>query len=190
MNSGERLGIYRDRILNGPITKMLILLGTPLIVVQLVNISYNLADAYWLSQYSPILVSIPRQVWPTFFLFQALAIALSAANQALISQYIGAKMFEEATRIARQYITISTAFGLFLGLSYYLLRPLMFSAVTSVPPELYNDVLTYSGIISLDLAASYFTMCFSTMLQSIGDTKTPSIVNGISATINIVLDPS
>ncbi|MEM1608600.1 MAG: MATE family efflux transporter, partial [Ignisphaera sp.] len=189
MDGSERLGIYRDRILNGPVTKMLILLGAPLIVVQLVNISYNLADAYWLSQYSPILVSIPRQIWPTFFLFQALAMALSAANQTLISQYIGAKMFEEAARISRQYITVSAALGSFFGFSYYLLRPLIFGSITSVPPEIYNDVLTYSGIISLDLAASYFGICFSTILQSIGDTKTPSIVNGVSATINIVLDP-
>ncbi|MDK6029258.1 MATE family efflux transporter [Ignisphaera sp. 4213-co] len=180
---------YRDRILNGSTTKTLLWLGLPIIMVQLVNISYNIVDAFWLSQYSPIFVSVPRQIWPTVMLFQALAMALGAANQALISQYVGAEMYDEAAEAVKQYITVSTSFGIFFGLAYYLLRPLMFGTVTSVPQELYDAVMQYSGIIAFDLSASYFVLCFSTILQSIGDTRTPSIVNAVSALLNVVLDP-
>jgi len=188
--SSERvIDIYRDEILHGPIYKVLLRLGTPLLLVQLINISYNVADAYWLSQYSTVDLAVPRQVWPTFMLFQALAMALSAANQSLISQYIGAKMYSDAARVIRQYLTVSTSFGAILGISYYLLRPIIFTTITTVPQEIYDGVLEYSGIITLDLTASYFGLCFTTILQSIGDTKRPAIINGISAFINIILDP-
>ncbi|MCS7111082.1 MAG: MATE family efflux transporter [Ignisphaera sp.] len=180
---------YRDKILHGSLYRVLIWLGLPIVLVQLVNISYNLADAFWLSQYSTVTLAVPRQVWPTFMLFQALAMALSAANQTLISQYVGAKMYNEAARVIRQYLTVSTSFGAILGISYYLLRPLVFSSITTVPQEIYNDVLSYSAIITVDLTASYFGLCFTTILQSIGDTKSPAVVNGVSALINIVLDP-
>ena len=183
------ISIYRDRILHGSIYRVLIWLGMPLLLVQLINISYNIADAYWLSQYSTVYLAVPRQVWPTFMFFQALAMALSAANQSLISQYIGAKMYDEAARVVRQYLTVSTSFGAILGILYYLLRPLIFTSLTTVPQEIYDGVLDYSGIITIDLTASYFGLCFTTILQSIGDTRRPAIINGISAVINIVLDP-
>ncbi len=187
--SDSLISVYRDRILHDSIYKVLIWLGLPVVLVQLVNVSYNIADAFWLSRYSTVALAAPRQVWPTLMFFQALAMALGAANQSLISQYIGAKMYDEATKVIKQYLTISTSFGAILGISYYLLRPILFSSITAVPQEIYNDVLGYSSIISIDLTLSYFGLCFTTILQSIGDTKRPAIINGISAIINIVLDP-
>ncbi|MEM3967153.1 MAG: MATE family efflux transporter, partial [Ignisphaera sp.] len=121
--SDSLINVYRDKILHGPIYRVLIWLGLPVVLVQLVNISYNIADAFWLSQYSTVTLAVPRQVWPTFMVFQALAIALGAANQSLISQYIGAKMYNETARVIKQYITVSTSFGIIFGTSYYLLRP-------------------------------------------------------------------
>lgn len=187
--SDSLINVYRDKILHGPIYRVLIWLGLPVVLVQLVNISYNIADAFWLSQYSTVTLAVPRQVWPTFMVFQALAIALGAANQSLISQYIGAKMYNEAARVIKQYITVSTSFGIIFGTSYYLLRPLLFSSIMTVPQEIYNDVLSYSSVITIDLTTSYFGLCFTTILQSIGDTRRPAIINGISALVNIILDP-
>lgn len=180
---------YRDRIINGPIYRTLLWLGLPAVSVQLVNISYNIADAYWLSRYSPIDVAIPRQIWPSFMMFQALAMAIGAANQALISQYIGAKMYVNAIRTIKQYFTLSFILGAIMSITYYLLRPLIFLFISSPPQEIVNGVLNYSAIISIDLFTSYFVLCFSIIIQSAGDTRRPAIVNAISATINIILDP-
>lgn len=188
-DGSELIAKYRDRILQGSPYKVLVLLGLPLILVQLVNVSYNLTDVFWLSKYSTAALAVPRQIWPTLMLFQSLAIALGAANQALISQYVGAKMYNEATRVVRQYLTVSTVLGMASGVSYYLLRPLLFSVVTTVPQEIYDDVLSYSAIMAIDIVASYIGLCFITILQSIGETRSPSIVNIASVITNIILDP-
>ncbi|MEM2929096.1 MAG: MATE family efflux transporter, partial [Nitrososphaerota archaeon] len=68
---------YREKIINGPIFRTLFWLGTPPLVNQLVIVAYNVADSYWLSNYSEIAVAVPRQIWPILILFQALANALT-----------------------------------------------------------------------------------------------------------------
>jgi len=188
-NTAAVVDKYRERIVNGPVLKTLIWLGTPLMIVQLVNVSYNIADAYWLSRYSNVAMAVPRQVWPSFMFFNALAMALSTANMALLSQYIGAKVYDKASEIASKFFTVASLTGIVLGLAYFTIRELIFKYIVATPPEIFNDVVTYAGIISFDLLLSYFTLTYSTVFQSIGDTKTPAIVNGIAASLNIVLDP-
>ena len=58
---------YRDRIVSGSIIRTVLWLGLPLMVVQVVQISYNIADAFWLSRYSDIAMAVPRQVWSSLY---------------------------------------------------------------------------------------------------------------------------
>jgi len=76
---------YRDRIVSGPIIRTALWLGLPLMIVQIVQVSYNIADAFWLSRYSDVAMAVPRQTWPLFMFFSAFSTALSSANLALIS---------------------------------------------------------------------------------------------------------
>ncbi len=185
----DTISRYRDRIVEGPVLRTLLWLGLPLMIVQLVHVSYNVADAYWLSKYSDTAMAVPRQAWPPFMLFNALSIALSSANLALISQYIGAKRFSEASSVASKFFTVSVLTGIAFGLSYIFLRPWIFTYIVAVPKEIYSDVLAYAGIIAIDMMIAYVVLTYSTILQSIGDTRRPAIVNGLSALMNIVLDP-
>ncbi len=180
---------YRDRIITGPIIRTSLWLGLPLMIVQLVQISYNIADAFWLSKYSDVAMAVPRQAWPPFMFFSALSIALSSANLALISQYIGAKDFNTASKIASKYFTVSLTLGLLLGITYIILRPMIFTYIIKTPIEIRDEVIAYAGIIAFDVTASYIVLAYSTILQSVGDTRRPAIVNGLTSLTNIVLDP-
>lgn len=180
---------YRNEIVNGPIIKTLLWLGFPLMLVQLVNISYNVADAFWLSKYSDIAMAVPRQAWPPFMFFNAFNMAISTANTALLSQYVGARKYEEASGVASKFFTVSLITSLVFGLTYFSLRYPLFYYVIRTPPEIFDDVMSYSGIISVDLMLSGLSVTYSTILQSIGDTRTPAMVGGFSALLNIVWDP-
>jgi Na+-driven multidrug efflux pump len=74
------IGKYRDKVIDGPIIRTIFWLGTPPLVNQLVVVAYNVADTYWLSEYSEITVAVPRQMWPILMLFQALAMRARASN--------------------------------------------------------------------------------------------------------------
>ncbi len=180
---------YRNEMVNGPIVKTLLWLGLPLMLVQLVNVSYNIADAFWLSKYSDVAMAVPRQAWPPFMFFNSFNMALSTANMALLSQYIGARKYKEASEVASKFFTAATLASLAFGLTYFSLRYSLFTYVIRTPPEIFEEVMNYSGIISMDLALSGLSITYSTILQSVGDTRTPAVVGGVSALINIVWDP-
>jgi putative MATE family efflux protein len=185
----ETIGRFRDRIINGPIGSTLLWLGLPLMIVQLVNISYNIADAYWLSKYSDIAYAAPRQTWPYFMFINAIAQGISAANMAIISQYIGSRDYESAKRVVSYFVSTMLLVNAVVMILFFTLRPLVFTYIIATPPELYEYVMSYSGVISLDLLIAALTACYGTIFQAIGDTRTPSRIGVISSVANIVLDP-
>ncbi|MEM2947762.1 MAG: MATE family efflux transporter [Candidatus Bathyarchaeia archaeon] len=180
---------YRDKIIDGPIIRTIFWLGTPPLVNQLVVVAYNVADTYWLSVYSEQAVAVPRQMWPILMLFQALANAINTASLSIISQYVGSKAYREASTSASRFFTLSLISGGALSILLLALRNLIFTVVVSTPSEIFDDVMKYSGVIAFDVFLNYISLTYTTILQSVGDTKRPAIVNVISVAINIALDP-
>ncbi len=180
---------YRDKIVSGPIIRTIFWLGLPPLINQLVIVIYSVADAYWLSNYNEIAVAIPRQMWPVIMLFQALAMALTTASLSIVSQYVGGKQYKKASLEASRFFTTSFSAGAILSLSLFTLRSLIFTSVVSTPPEISEDIMKYSGVIAFDIFFNYIALTYTTLLQSVGDTKRPAIVNVISVGINVLLDP-
>ncbi|MEM1911371.1 MAG: MATE family efflux transporter [Sulfolobales archaeon] len=180
---------YREKIVSGDPLKVVLWLAAPLVVAQLVHVSYNLVDALWLSKLYEGALAVPRQVWPTLMFFYAIAMALSSANLAMISQYVGAERYDEASKTASKLFVFNLTLALAICLAYYTLRPYIFSYITTVPPEIYEDVLKYSNVMLLDILFMYLGSAFITILQAIGDTRTPTYISVAGAILNIVLDP-
>ncbi|MEM4703643.1 MAG: MATE family efflux transporter [Candidatus Bathyarchaeia archaeon] len=180
---------YREKIVSESIVRTFLWLGFPPLINQLIVVAYNVADAFWLSSYSDVAVAVPRQMWPVIMLFQSLLLALMAACLSIVSQNIGRKAYDDASVAASRFLTLSFVTGAVLSFSLFLLRSLIFTWVVSTPSEIFEDLMKYSGIIALDIFFNYLSFTYTTLLQSIGDTRKPAIVNGIAVCINIVLDP-
>lgn len=168
---------------------MLLWLGMPPLLNQLIIVAYNAADAYWLSLYNDMAVAVPRQIWPILMLFQAVINAITTASLSMISQYVGGKVYEEAGRSASRFFSISFLFGGSLCVTLLALREIIFTWIISTPPEIFEDVMKYSGIIAFDILLNYISLTFITFLQSVGDTGRPALVNAAAVSLNIFLDP-
>jgi putative MATE family efflux protein len=189
MPETREIGKYRDKIVSGPIFHTIFWLGLPPLVNQLVIVAYNVADAYWLSSYSEIAVAVPRQMWPVIMLFQALANALTGASLSIVSQYVGSKAYKKASVEASRFFTVSFLAGAILSLMLLTFRNSIFTWIVSTPPEIFEDVMKYSGVIAFDVFFNYIALTYTTLLQSVGDTRRPAMVNVISVGINVLLDP-
>ncbi len=189
LTESREMSKYRDKIVGGPIIRTILWLGLPPLINQLVIVAYNVADAYWLSSYSEIAVAVPRQMFPVLLLFQAVANALVTASLSIVSQYIGGKAYTKASLEASRFFTVSFCAGAVLSVSLLMLRSLIFSWVMSTPPEIFEDIMKYSGVLAFDIFFSYIVLTYTTLLQSVGDTKRPAVVNVISVGINVLLDP-
>ncbi|MEM1732769.1 MAG: MATE family efflux transporter [Desulfurococcaceae archaeon] len=189
MTITESVAVNREKILTGRVGTTLLWLGLPLMVVQLVNISYNIVDTFWLSRYDEIAPAVPRQIWPTFMFINALTQGLVVANLAIISQYVGAQDYEEAKKVISHFISATLLLNLIATSLYLMVRQYIFLYIIRTPPELFNYVMKYSGVISIDMVLSAFTLTYSTIFQSIGDTRTPSRINIVASLVNFLLDP-
>jgi len=185
----QEIGKYREKIVTGPIIRTIVWLGVPPLINQLVVVAYNVTDAFWLSNYSEIAVAVPRQMWPVIMLFQALVMALTTASLSIISQYVGGKAYKNASLEASRFFTISFLAGVTLSLLLFAIRNFLFTWLVYTPTEIFEDVMKYSGVIAFDIFFNYIALTYTTLLQSVGDTKRPAIVNVISVGINILLDP-
>ncbi|MBS7640027.1 MAG: MATE family efflux transporter [Candidatus Bathyarchaeia archaeon] len=183
------IGRYREKIVHGPIIRTLLWLGAPPLLNQLVIIAYNTADAYWLSQYNDTLVAVPRQMWPIYMLFNAFAMALTAASLSMVSQYIGGKMFNEASRSASRFFTVSSFLGALLCTVLLIFKEKIFMQLLATPPEIFNEVIKYSTIIAFDILFGYTSLIFTALLQSVGETRRPAIINSILVSLNMLFDP-
>uniref|UniRef100_A0A7C4FAW7 MATE family efflux transporter n=1 Tax=Thermofilum pendens TaxID=2269 RepID=A0A7C4FAW7_THEPE len=184
-----RLDSYRERILNGPVLRTLLWLGLPPMVVQLVHVAYGVADSLWLSMYYEKAIAVPRQVFPVLMLFGAAVNALSAAGSAFLSQLVGARVYDEVRVEASRFFTAGFTLGVLLSTALFLLRPLIFQHIVVTPPEIFDYVMLYSAVMSLDSVLMAAVMPLSTLLNSFGETRAPSAVNVIALLVNMVLDP-
>ncbi|MEM1581649.1 MAG: MATE family efflux transporter [Candidatus Bathyarchaeia archaeon] len=180
---------YRDRIVNGPVINTFLWLGLPPLLNQLVFIAYNVANTYWLSCYNELCVSIPRQIMPVVMLFNALVMATNAACLSIVSQYIGAKAYRSASYEASRFFTVACLFGSISSIILLTLRRHIFTWLVYTPPEIFEEVMTFSAITAFDVLFISIAMMLTTLLQSVGDTKRPALINIIAVITNIIFDP-
>jgi len=180
---------YRDMVVNGPVLRVLFKLGVPLMIVNVIMLLYNLADAYWLSRYMEYAVSIPRQAWPVLMLFNAFIMSFSMANMAILSQYMGARIYDKVNSTISNLFTLNILYGVLgYGLLYSISDPL-FKYVVRTPVEIFDQTIVYVRIMGLDMIISSFMFTISVLLQSIGDTRTPARIQSFGAVVNAILDP-
>lgn len=176
-------------ILSGPFYATLLRLALPLIIVEVVSVSYNIVDAYWLGIWGGTTFTVPRLTRPTYMLFEAVFTGLSAANLAMMSQYVGARKYGEAARTFHQYLTVSLSLGIVFTSCYLALNEYLIRYVVQAPKEVIEHVLSYSNMISFDILLNGVTTAFTTAFHSIGETKVPAIAGVSSSLLNFFLDP-
>lgn len=180
---------YREAIVSGPIITVFLRLGLPLLFVRLVQDIYGIVDAFWLSRYNQFAMAVPRQVWPAYSLFSSFVMSFASANLAILSQYVGAKMYDNINDVVSKMLSISIASGIISGALFYSSSRYIFKNFVATPNEILDHVLLYSYIMSIDIVLLSLNLTISVLIQSIGDTKTSAFSQMVGALTNVVLDP-
>ncbi|MEM1645344.1 MAG: MATE family efflux transporter [Ignisphaera sp.] len=180
---------YRESIVSGSILITMIRLGTPLMIADLIGLIYMVTDAYWLSRFSQYVLSVPGQWFPMFFILISFLMGISAANLALVSQYVGAKLYDKASEVSSKMFTLCLSTSVTLALVFHIVKRYAYFYIIRPPPEIFDEVLDYVSIMALDLVIFGIGMAIGTILQAIGDTKTPATTMSIGALVNAILDP-
>ncbi|SER70189.1 MATE family efflux transporter [Natrinema salaciae] len=175
----------------GPLVRPMVRLAWPLVVIQLLQVAYNVGDTFWLGALSPDAVGAVSLAFPLLFLLIAIGGGFTAAGAILIAQHTGAES-GDAGLIAGQ--TLSFVSLVAIGLS-----ALGFVATEPMLAALPADAETEAAI--LPLAAEYLRVfflglpflfgffVFVALMRGYGSTRAPMRVMLVSVVINLAIDP-
>ena len=172
----------------GGIAKPLFVLAIPIVITNLFQTAYNLADTFWVGRYSTDALAAISFAFPMVFLLISMGMGLSVAGSVLIAQNIGAGDEREADYAASQTVSFAVVTSVVLGvLGYFVVDTLVeiYGASPSVKPLAVN----YMEVISLGLVFMFGFIMFISLMRGAGDTVTPMLVMAVSVIVNIVLDP-
>ncbi|WP_280536717.1 MATE family efflux transporter [Halopenitus sp. POP-27] len=172
----------------GPIAPRLFSLAWPLVLGNLLQTLYNLADMFWVGRVSPEAVAAVSLMFPLSWMFVSTAMGVTAATIALVSQHVGAGNDRRADRIVAQTCLLATVVSVVLAVVGFLGRHWLLYWI-GARGQVLTESLAYIEVILAALPLTFLFFAFRASLQGAGDTKTAMWLVAASAGLNIVIDP-
>ncbi|UHQ98996.1 MATE family efflux transporter (plasmid) [Natrinema zhouii] len=173
---------------SGGIGKPLFYLSLPIVIMNLFQTAYNLADTFWLGRHSTNSLSAISFAFPMVFLMISLALGLSVAGSVLVAQHVGARNDRKAEYAASQTMVYAVIASLVLGVVGYAFVD-EFLVLLGTGPEISPLVVDYMQVYSVGLVFVFGFAVFMALMRGYGDTITPMYVMAGSVVINVLLDP-
>lgn len=193
MSAVSRLsGLFKSQseldLTSGSIPKSLFFLSFPIIITNLLQVGYNLADTFWLGRYSTDALAAISLGFPLVYLFISLGLGLTVAGSVLVAQHTGAEQSERAEYAASQTVVFTLLAGVGLGiLGFNFIGELL--QVFAAEPTVLALAVNYMEIISLGLPFLFGFTVFIALMRGAGDTVTPMLVMLGTVILNVALDP-
>ena len=178
----------RERILEGPILKTMLVLAWPVMVSNALQALYNLIDAFWLGRVSTEALSAPTVAWPVIFTFMSLGMGFQMAGSTLVAQHTGAGDKVGADRAGSQVFSFLFFLSCGASLVGIFLAPGILRLM-GTPADTYPLAVSYLRIVATGFPVMFGAFAFTGLLLGVGDTKTPMYLMGASVLANAVLDP-
>lgn len=178
----------RKMIISGDLYKVIVMLSLPIMINNLIQTLYNLVDGVWVSKIGSVQFAATAFVWPVNFLFISIGMGISIAGTSLLSQLIGANKYEKANKYSAQLIAVSLVAGTIFTIVGVVLSPLIIR-VMGATGELFTYSNIYLRITFLDMVFMFFYFNFNSIMVAQGNTVLPTVLSGISAVLNMILDP-
>ena len=176
----------------GDLKRPMVALAWPIIVTELLQVAYNLADTFWLGRYSTDALAAISLAFPLIFLFISIGGGFTVAGSTLVAQYTGAQSEGSAGTVAGQTLSFITLIAVTVGVLGFLLTDPMLSALPSSPGT-GADVIPLAGeymsVFFLGLPFLFGFFVFSALMRGYGNTRAPMVVMAVSVLINVVIDP-
>ncbi|NHX41109.1 MULTISPECIES: MATE family efflux transporter [Haloarcula] len=173
---------------SGGIGKPLFFLSMPIVITNLFQTAYNLADTFWLGQYSTDALAAISFAFPMVFLLISLGMGISVAGSVLVAQFTGAGEEREAEYAASQTVTFAVIVSFGLGIVGYLGVD-TFLSLMGASEDVLPMATSYMEVISLGLLFMFGFFVFVALMRGYGDTITPMLVMFGSVVLNIIIDP-
>ncbi|WP_087973713.1 MATE family efflux transporter [Oceanobacillus rekensis] len=173
----------------GNIVKQLIIFSGPIILTNLLQTSYQFIDSLWVGNLLGATALGAIAVASTIiFIVLSFVIGLNNAALTILSQQKGKDSEDGLKRYLNAFVVLLTTIAIVLGSIGFVFSE-QFLLLLGTPEEMLEQANAYLQINFLGILFLFGYNFISTVLRSIGDSKTPLRFVTIAVLLNIVLDP-
>ncbi|WIV67190.1 MATE family efflux transporter [Natrialbaceae archaeon AArc-T1-2] len=182
-----------DRAVNvtdGALLKPLVVLSLPIVLTNVLQVGYNLADTFWVGRLGQPAVSALSFSWAIVFLIISLSLGFSVAGTVLVAQHKGAGNVDRVGHVAGQTISVVIGVSIVFSIVGYLLAPDLLTLVGAVPgTEEHRLAVVYTRTMFVGIPFVFGFFIFQSLLQGWGDTRTPFYLMAFGVALNVIVDP-
>ena len=182
------MGKKRD-FTEGPLFFRITLFALPIILTGLLQVAYNMADNIVVGKFSsdPNALAAIGTTGPINTILINLLLGLAAGTGVAVSQYFGARDYDEVKKSVHTAMLVSVVGGiLFMTLGLTLAKPAL--ALLGAKDEVLPSALLYFRIICIGVPASAIYNFGASILRATGNSRVPLIILGLSGLTNVLLN--
>lgn len=175
------------KTLLGDPKKAILILSYPMILAMLVQTSYNLVNAVWVSGLGPNALASVGFFFPFFFMLMALATGLGTGGGAAISRRIGAKDKKCADDVASHTIIMMILLAIAVTIPFFVFTRQIFVGIGA--GDVIDDTVAYAQIMFAGTFIIFFVNVANALLRGEGDARRSMFAMLLGGVLNIILDP-
>lgn len=170
------------------IGKILLKIAPPVMLAQLIQALYNIADSFFVGKYSEDALTALTVIYPLQLVIIALAVGTgTGVNTYMARKYAQGKTSDADSTAGSGTVLSIITWAVFAVLSAVFMRPYVMTSATS--PQAIEDAVVYGSIVCIGSIGSFLEGIWTKVHQSQGNMRLPMVAQIIGALINIVLDP-
>ncbi|AHF98802.1 multidrug transporter MatE [Halostagnicola larsenii XH-48] len=176
---------------DGSLVRPMFRLAWPLVVIQLLQVAYNVGDTFWLGALSPDAVGALSLAFPLIFFLISIGGGFTAAGAILIAQHSGADS-DKGGLIAGQTVSFITLIAIAIAVIGFLATDSML-ALLPADPETEAAIIPlaseYMRVFFLGMPFLFGFFIFVSLMRGYGNTRAPMVVMFVSVVFNVAVDP-
>jgi putative MATE family efflux protein len=179
---------FDPRLLEGSIPRALFLLAIPIMGANILQVAYQVIDAFWVGRLGAAAVASVSITMPVMFVLIAAGMGFAIAGTTLIAQYTGARDHKMVDHVAAQTLVTIVAISIVLGGIGYIITPFLLHLM-GVAPEVYRGALWFMRIVFLTLPFTFIYAMSQGLMRGVGEVKAPLFIVAGTVFVNFCLDP-
>ncbi len=178
----------RGDLTKGPITKTMLAFALPMILGNLLQQTYNVADTLIVGRFlGPDALAAVGSSYTLMSFLTSILLGLCMGSGAAFSIAFGEKNEEKLKNSMYVSFMLIGAVAIVLNVAVFIfLEPIM--DLLQVPTEVYPMMREYLWIIFFGILATFLYNYFASFLRSLGNSVVPLAFLAVSAVLNIFLD--
>ena len=170
------------------VDKTIIRLTIPMIFGMLSLVIFNLTDTYFIGRLGMDQLAAISFTFPVVLIINSLALGMGIGTASIVSRAAGSGNHKLLVKTSTDGLILSFCFvviATIIGLNT--IDPIF--TLLGAGNDVMEYIREYMSIWYLGMPFVVVPMVGNYIIRSLGDTKTPSIIMTIAATVNVILDP-